>query len=92
MSVIIFSICPNTSLEQVPDGFTHFLLQQHGIVPFFGEGSSAKPFQKLPSPPPMEHVGPVQLSINSAGGHSLCAGWLQVSEQVHALMSCPSSP
>lgn len=59
---------------------------------FFGGGSSAKPVQKLPSPPPMEHMGPVQLSINSAGGHSLCAGWLKVSEQVHALMSCLSSP
>lgn len=58
---------------------------------FGGVKSSAKHVQKLPSPLPMEHVGPVQLSINSAGGHSLCAGWLKLSEQTRALMSCPSS-
>lgn len=35
-AVIIFSICPNTSPEQVPNGFSSFVLQQLERVPFWG--------------------------------------------------------
>lgn len=35
-AVIIFSICLNTSPEQVPNGFSSFVLQQLERVPFLG--------------------------------------------------------
>lgn len=59
-AVIIFSICPNTSPQQVPNGFISFVLQQLERVPFSGE-SSVEHVQGVPSPLSPEQRGPVQL-------------------------------
>lgn len=59
-AVIIFSICPNTSPEQVPNGFISFALQQLERVHFSGE-SSVEHIQGVPSPLSPEQRGPVRL-------------------------------